>query len=343
MYAHHMAKVLAYTGRPDVIGKVLAIMPKGDADQPGQIDYMYALRVIDSGWTPEEKQQLIAWFGKASKWRGGSTFSGHLNNIFDASVDVLTDAEKQMAYQAAPVFAPVSPAEIAAAAAGGGRGGGGRGAAAAAAPAAAPGAAPAVAAAPGAAVPGAHPAAGRGGGGGGGGGRGSGLPPQERYDNLVFPRGSGPGILTGRGGGPNAAMGAPIFRNTCASCHKFGAIGASYGPDLTNVGTTMVRRDVLRAIFFPYEKVDARYQNTVLVTRTSGTVRGLLVSEDAQNVVIKTADAEQPMTVAKAQITSRTRENASVMPADIADRVSSANNGDISIAHVVQYLMEGAK
>ena len=47
MLAHHMAKVLAYTGEPDVIDKILAVMPKGNDDQPGQIDYMYALRMID--------------------------------------------------------------------------------------------------------------------------------------------------------------------------------------------------------------------------------------------------------------------------------------------------------
>ena len=52
MLAHHMAKVLAYTGEPIVIDKVFAIMPKGEADEPGQIDYMYALRVIEKGWTP---------------------------------------------------------------------------------------------------------------------------------------------------------------------------------------------------------------------------------------------------------------------------------------------------
>ena len=51
LFAHHMAKVLAYTGEPDVIEKILAVMPEGNVDQPGQIDYMYALRVIDRGWT----------------------------------------------------------------------------------------------------------------------------------------------------------------------------------------------------------------------------------------------------------------------------------------------------
>ena len=90
MLAHHMAKVLAYTGEPDVIGKILAVMPKGDDDQPGQIDYMYALRVIDQGWTRgREEAGRSTGSRKASKWRGGSTFAGHVNNIFDATVDVV--------------------------------------------------------------------------------------------------------------------------------------------------------------------------------------------------------------------------------------------------------------
>jgi hypothetical protein len=40
LLAHHLAKVLAYTGEPDVIDRVLGIMPRGDEDQPGQIDLM---------------------------------------------------------------------------------------------------------------------------------------------------------------------------------------------------------------------------------------------------------------------------------------------------------------
>ena len=59
-----------------------------------------------------------------------------------------------------------------------------------------------------------------------GGGRGRGpqvpLDRQERFDNLVFPRGGGPGSLAGRGGAPNAAEGGGVFRETCAQCHRYG-------------------------------------------------------------------------------------------------------------------------
>jgi hypothetical protein len=171
LLAHHLAKVLAYTGEPDVVGRILAIMPKGDEDQPGQIDLMYSLRVIDTGWTAQQKQQAIEWFAKASRWRGGSTFAGHVNTIFDATVDAFSADEKQMAYKAAPLFAPITE-DMAAA------------------------------------TP--DPAAA---GRGGGRGRGPQVPldRQERFDNLVFPRGGGPGSLAGRGGAPNATEGGGVF------------------------------------------------------------------------------------------------------------------------------------
>jgi putative heme-binding domain-containing protein len=321
MLAHHMAKVLAYTGEPDAIDRILAVMPKGNEDQPGQIDYMYALRMINRGWTGAQKQQLIDWFAKSAKWRGGSTFAGHLNNIFDATVDVLDEPEKQRAYKAAPLFAPLAADEMG--------GGGGRGRRGEGAPAAAPGA------------PAAGPPA------GGSGGRGAGLPAlarnvpidkQERYDNLVFPRGGGPGSLAGRGGGPNPTAGAEAFRDTCAQCHRFGAIGKDYAPDLTKIAQTTQRRDILRSIFFPSERVDPKYHATVIVTRDGKTVRGLVVSETAEAIVLKTGEEAEPLNVAKAEIAKRTKEPVSIMPDDLPDRLPGR---DAAIRDIAAYLMTG--
>lgn len=304
LLAHHLAKVLAYTGEADVIDKVLALMPRGNDDQPGQIDYMYSLRVIDQGWTKAQKQQMIDWFAKASMWRGGSTFAGHVNNIFEATIDALDEQEKQAAYAAAPLFAPLSVDEMATA---GGRGN---------APPGAPG-----------------------------GGRARGGPPatarnvpldrQERYDNLVFPRGGGPGSLAGRGGAPNPTAGAQVFRDVCAECHRFGTIGKEYAPELTRADT-MLRRDILRSIFFPSEKVDELYETTVLALQDGKTLRGLVTSETAQNLVLKIAGTPDPVTVPKAQIAKRIKEKASIMPDDLADKV-----GDAAVRDVTAYLLEG--
>ena len=298
MLAHHLAKVLAYTGDGAVIPKILAIMPKGDDDQPGQIDLMYSLRAIDTGWTTAQKQQAIDWFARAAKWRGGSTFSGHVNNIFDATIDAFTEEEKQAAYRAAPLFAPITDtadATPAPGAAAGNRGGGGRG------------------------------------------GRGTPLDRQERYDNLVFPRGGPAGSLAGRGGAPSAADGERVFRDVCAQCHRFGTIGQDFAPDLTKVGSTVARRDILRSIFFPNEVVDQKYATTVIVTKDGATIRGLLVSETPQNVLLKTAAEPEPVTVVKATIAKRTTERVSIMPDDLADRVTDNGVRDVTV-----YLM-GAK
>ena len=256
-------------------------MPKGDEDQPGQIDYMYSLRVIDAGWTSAQKEQVIDWFAKASKWRGGSTFAGHVNNIFDATIDSFSEDEKQVAYKAAPLFAPITEETAAA-----------------------------LAATP-------NPAAGGPAGRGGGRGRGGPSVPldrQERYDNLVFPRGGGPGSLAGRGGAPNPTEGERVFRETCAQCHRFGTLGKDYAPDLTKVADRLPRRDILRSIFFPSEKVDPKFATTVIATKDGATIRGLLVSETAQNVVLKTAGEPEPVTVVKTRIAKRTTEPSSIMP-----------------------------
>jgi putative heme-binding domain-containing protein len=152
----------------------------------------------------------------------------------------------------------------------------------------------------------------------------------------VFPRGGGPGSLAGRGGAPNAAAGAEAFRDTCAQCHRFGTIGKDYAPDLTKIGQTTLRRDILRSIFFPSETVDPKYHATVIVTRDGRTVRGLVVSETTQAVALKTGEAVEPVNVAKAEIAKRTKEPASIMPDDLPDRI-----GDPAIRDISAYLMTG--
>lgn len=303
--AHHMARVLAYTGNPGIISKVFAVMPEGDDDQPGQIGYMYALRMVDSGWSDAEKKQMIDWFARAAKWRGGSTFAGHLNNIFDASIDALTEAEKQQAYAAAPLFAPLTVEETTVAETGrGGRGGRG----------VQPGTPPANA-------------------------RSIPLDSQERYDNLVFPRGTGPGSLAGRGGAPNPTAGAQTFQQMCAQCHRFGNTGNNVGPDLSSVGKDMLRREILRHIFFPDEHVADRYQTTVLRLKDGNEVRGLVISEAAGTLSLATAEQPaNPAIIQKSNIATRHTVRESIMPQDLPDRV-----GDQNIANVVAFLMEGPR
>ena len=132
--------------------------------------------------------------------------------------------------------------------------------------------------------------------------------------------------------------GAEAFRDTCAQCHRFGAIGKDYAPDLTKIAQTTQRRDILRSIFFPSERVDPKYHATVIVTRDGKTVRGLVVSETAEAIVLKTGEEVEPLNVAKAEIAKRTKEPVSIMPDDLPDRLPGR---DAAIRDIAAYLMTG--
>ena len=101
------ARTMAYVNRPEAIGPILAQIPAGDDNQQLQIHYVYCLREIKSGWEPDQKQALLAWFRKAKDWRGGASFPGFINRLFESSLEFFSDQERQDAYAAIPEYAPV--------------------------------------------------------------------------------------------------------------------------------------------------------------------------------------------------------------------------------------------
>jgi putative heme-binding domain-containing protein len=101
-----LARTLAWTGEPEAIAKILGAMPQADDNQPLQIHYVYCLRTIRRGWTPEQKDELLHWFAKAVQWRGGASFSGFINLMFDSSMEFFDAAEKKRAWARIPEFAP---------------------------------------------------------------------------------------------------------------------------------------------------------------------------------------------------------------------------------------------
>lgn len=106
------ARTLAYTGRPEAIEEIMAAMPEGEENTQLQIHYAYCLREIKKGWSAEQKQTLLSWFEKAKDWRGGASFPGFINRLFDSSLEFFNEDEKKMAYAAIPEYAPIDDAEL---------------------------------------------------------------------------------------------------------------------------------------------------------------------------------------------------------------------------------------
>lgn len=106
------AITMAYANRSGAVAAILDAMPAGDENRELQIHYVYALRVITDGWSPDQKQRLVSWFRRAKDWRGGASFAGFINRLFESSLEFFDSDEREAAYQAIPEFAPVDDEQL---------------------------------------------------------------------------------------------------------------------------------------------------------------------------------------------------------------------------------------
>jgi putative heme-binding domain-containing protein len=112
-----LASMLAYAGQPGAVAEILSAFPKGETDQPQQIHYLYALRAVKDGWTRQDRVRALGMVERVAAWRGGASFPGFINLMFDQLIAGFSDEEKKLAYGKLPQFAPLSEEEIGAAAA----------------------------------------------------------------------------------------------------------------------------------------------------------------------------------------------------------------------------------
>ena len=288
-----LALMLGYAGQPAAIGKILAAMPKGtNENQQLQLHYLYTLRMFKQGWTADQKTQLAEVLGRAAKWRGGAQFINFVGQFFDSTADLYaSDAEKQLLFEKAPDFAPLTAQELADMQA--------RQAAAA--------------------------AAGRGGRGGGGGRGGNATPLGTRTAGRVLSRQE---MLEETVYQPQQVLdvdaGRKVFEASCASCHRFGSVGSDHGVTALNLSSSALRASkhaLLEAVFFPERTIAAELETTVVETTDGKTINGLVLKENGQSVSLLTP-AGTTADVQKAQIKSRRKMKGSIMPDSLADSIA---------------------
>jgi putative heme-binding domain-containing protein len=296
------ALLLGYAGQPAAIGKLLAAVPPGNDNQQLQLHYLYALRMIKQGWTPAQKTQLAELLGRAAKWRGGAQFVNFVGQYFDAVTELYaTDEEKQLLYEKAPDFSPLTPAELEQIQA--------------------------------------RIAAGRGGRGGGRGGNASPLAArtagrvvsrQEMFEETVYQPQQ---VL-------DVQAGQKVFEASCASCHKFGAVGTDHGVaglDLSASPLRSSKHALLEAVFFPDRKVAPALESTAIETADGKTISGLVVKETGQTVTLL-GPTGTTTEVPKAQIKARRKTKSSAMPDSYAESIDRAG-----MRNLAAYLAAPAK
>src|SRR5262249_3119787 len=60
--------------------KLLAALLSSKSDRQQQIHYFYCLRFLYNDWTPQQKDQLLAWYDSTKEWTGGHSFTPVLEN-----------------------------------------------------------------------------------------------------------------------------------------------------------------------------------------------------------------------------------------------------------------------
>ncbi|MHB8522988.1 MAG: plastocyanin/azurin family copper-binding protein [Limisphaerales bacterium] len=103
----------------------------------------------------------------------------------------------------------------------------------------------------------------------------------------------------------------------CAQCHKIGAEGNTYGPDLTDVFKRWKedRASVLQQILEPSTVIADRYRTYEFELNDGDSVLGVILKEDADSLTIQTGPSDKLIqTLKKSDVKSRQPQKSSVMP-----------------------------
>lgn len=126
-------------------------------------------------------------------------------------------------------------------------------------------------------------------------------------------------------------QGYQVFRSAraaCSACHQVGYVGGNIGPELSRIGKSRTRRDLLEAILFPSARLEQGYRSVKFRTIEEEVLFGLVTGETATHVEIQVA-ADRKVSLARDSIEAREPSNLSVMPAGLDQQLSSQELADL--------------
>ncbi|GAB2637729.1 c-type cytochrome [Emticicia sediminis] len=120
--------------------------------------------------------------------------------------------------------------------------------------------------------------------------------------------------------GGNRNNGRNIFNYNstaqCVRCHNMGSEGGSVGPNLSKIGGTLSREQILQALIEPSARLSPGYGTVSLKLKDGQEVTGTLAKENAEELVITTSDAE-PLVIPVSRIAKRENMPSSMPPMGI--------------------------
>jgi putative heme-binding domain-containing protein len=82
----------------------------------------------------------------------------------------------------------------------------------------------------------------------------------------------------------------------CTNCHRIDRTGGDLGPDLTHIGKTYPRHELLEALVDPSKKIDPKFATHLIITKNGKVFTGIVIENTKKQVtlnVLKDGKAEQ--------------------------------------------------
>jgi putative heme-binding domain-containing protein len=104
--------------------------------------------------------------------------------------------------------------------------------------------------------------------------------------------------------------------------------GFQFGPELTDAGARLTRRDLIESIIEPSKKVDPKYVTTTVITVEGKTEVGFVAQRNETSLTLLTAEGKQK-TIPLDDVDESFETNQSSMPENLANTLAPAEFLDI--------------
>jgi putative membrane-bound dehydrogenase-like protein len=122
-------------------------------------------------------------------------------------------------------------------------------------------------------------------------------------------------------GAPDLALGRAVFARVCQQCHTLYGVGGKVGPDITGANRADLNY-LLENIFDPSAVVPKEYAATKIDLLDGRSITGIVKEETDRTLTVATAN--ETLTIAVADIDTRTPSPLSMMPDDLTQQATEA-------------------
>jgi putative heme-binding domain-containing protein len=105
-------------------------------------------------------------------------------------------------------------------------------------------------------------------------------------------------------------------------------VGYQFGPELTDAGKRLTRRELMESIIEPSKKVDAKYVTTTVTTVEGKIELGLVIKRTDDSITLLTSEGKQKE-IARDDIDDMQETNQSSMPENLASTLAPAEFLDV--------------